>query len=256
MILFLNAPSYSQIINEKYFDQDFIPVYDSLIQTPLNCEEAFNNTVIDTLTNKFELSGRLKGQFELIQMLDEEYLTESEKADQNKFAMPEVPDGIEIPGNSPPQNGNNPPGSFGNTPDNVREIMEDMNNANIVMDKITVNTEKYKKELKKSVAELNEKIRSTLKNDHEGRVKITNEFLSVQRNEYDKYFTLFRTTIVKIRDIVKKYNYGKYLKFPPLRNDLLRLQTSTVSNLKFLITITKEFSLTGAKFYYEEKNSL
>ena len=255
MILFLYDTSNSQVINDKYFEQNFIPIYDSLVHSPLNCEEAFKNTSLDTLTNKFELSGKLKDQFELINNLDDEYQTESLKSEQNKFALPEVPDGIEIPGNRPPQNGNNTPGSFGYTPDNVREIMEDMNKANIVMDKITVNTEKYKKGLKKSVSELNEKLKSTLKNYYEGRVKITNEFLSSQNTEYDKYFTLFRINIVKIRDIVKKYNYGRYLKFPPLRNDLLRLQASTVSNLKFLITITKEFSLTGAKFYNEEINN-
>ena len=255
-IVSISEYSYSQI-DEKYLSTDFISLYDSLIQPPVDCEEAFSFTSFDSVNNKFDISGRLKHQYEEIINLYEQYEAESRLAEKNKFEVPDNPGGIQIPGNGPPQSGTGPPGGFENRPDNVKEIMEDLNKANLIMDKITVNTEKYKNELKKSVSKLNDDLKSTLQNDYSGRVNISNEFLKSQKTEFEEYYRLFRNNMIKIRDIVNRYNKGKYLKFPPLRNDILRFQTSAIDNLKFLITITKEFSLTGAKFYSEEaKNKL
>lgn len=250
-IICISEYSYSQS-GEKYLSTDLIPLYDSLIQPPLNCEKAFVYTAFDSINGKLELTGKLKDQYEMINALYDDFEAESQLAEKNKYAVPKGPDGIQIPGSGPPQSGIGPPGGFENRPDNVNEIMEDMNNANLIMDKITVNTEKYKNELKKSVSKLNEELKSTIQNDFSGRVKFANEFLKIQRSEYEEYYKMFRLNMIKVRDIVMKYNNGKYLKFPPLKNDILRLQTATIENLKFLITITKEFSLTGAKFYYEE----
>lgn len=254
LIVFYSNNSISQINDEKFFGQDFIPLYDSLIQPPLNCEEAFNNTIYDSLKNELILSDKLQDQYEMIVNLYNEFESESLKSEENKFAVPEGPGGIQFPGSGPPQNGTGPPGYNANTPDDVQEIMEDMYKTNLIMDKIIVNTEKYKNELKKSVSKLNDELKSTLQKEYSERVIIANNYLLTQNTEYKKYYVLFRNNMLKIRNVVSKYSSDKYLKFPPLKNDILRLQTATMSNLKFLITITKEFTLTGAKFYSEEKS--
>lgn len=244
---------FSQINQNQYYKQDIILLFDSLLHPPENCEAAFSNVSYDSVKRELELDGKLKDQYDLILSMYNYYETESQKAEKKKFDLPEGRGGIELPNNGPPPNENGPPGGIGSIPDGAGEIMEDINNANLVIDNIIVNTEKYKNELKKNVSKLNEELKSTMQNDYSGRLKIANDFLSSQQTDYNKYFLLFRNNVSKVNVIVKKYNYGENLKFPPLKNDILRIQTVMISNIKFLITITKEFSLTGSKFYIEEK---
>lgn len=244
---------FSQVGQNQYYKQDFLQLFDSLVHPPENCETAFSNILYDSVKKEILLEGKLKDQYDLILNLYSYYDTESQKAEKKKFALPENPGGTEPPKSGPPPNGNGPPGGIGIVPDGAKEIMEDINSVNLIIDNIIVNTEKYKNELKKSVSKLNEELKSTMQSDYSGRLIMANDFLTSQQTDYNKYYLLFRNNMSKVNEIVKKYNNGENLKFPPLKNDILRIQTVMISNIKFLITITKEFSLTGAKFYIEDK---
>lgn len=228
--------------------QDFVPILDSLIKPPINCEEAWKFVIYDSSKINFVLTIDLLIQDKRIQKLSEEI---------NNGIIKSKPDNSQMPSGNSPAEGSNPPGGIGppvgmNMPDVSQEIIEDMDDVNKAVDKNNILKEKFKNELTGMQVKLNERLHKTLENEYDEHINILNEFFKSSIELYEKYLPLFKANMKKIDDVIKKYDYGTRIKFPPLKKDILNLQSVQVDVLMFLFNITKEFVLTGARFYNEK----
>lgn len=254
--LILSVRIYSQPKFERtkitIIKEEFALILDSLIKPPLNCDEAWNLMTYDSLKNNFIYIPVLLKQDERIQKLSQEIINNLNK---NKPDIPQVPSG-----NGPPQGGL-PPGEMGppggmNFPDESQEIIEDMEYIIKSMDKISVLQEKFKNQLTALQFKVNEKLHKTLENDYDEHINIINDFMKSVLTMYEQYYPVFKENMKKIDEVVKKYDYGSKIKFPPLKNDIINVQSVQVDNLIFLLNITKEIASAGAKFYNEKQMSM
>ena len=55
-------------------------------------------------------------------------------------------------------------------------------------------------------------------------------------------------------DIIKKYDYGSKIKFSPVKAEIVKLQFEQISNINFLLNVTKELATIGSKFYKGSQN--
>lgn len=223
--------------------QDFVPLLDSLIMPPSDCDKAFALMDIDSSSMTYIKNPLLEQQDAKIQNIFNELSAKLKKSnnDLSKFM--------------PPPDVKGPPGGIGPPPDlgDIREeylrMKDDLDDANIAMDKITVENEKIKDELTLMQSNVNKKLRETLESDDKARESIINEFLNSGVKKYLKYKKTVRVNLIVLDEIAKKYDYGNKIRIIQLKAEILNLQMAEVSVLKMLMKVTNEFVNIGVKFH-------
>ena len=246
VIFFISNNILSQPKEKFVLRQNFVPLIDSLITPPSNCEEAFSYMIYDSANGELDYMELLTEQDKVIQNIFREI---SSHLNESKPKMPPPDDGNAPPGGMPP-GGMEPRG----LDDKTVEIMEDISDANIAADKLTVDKEKFKNELTDMQDKVNDNLHKTIATDYDAHILIINDFLKNGLVLYKKYFRSFRESMLKLDELLEKYDYGSKIKFRPLKSDVYELQMLQVTILKFLITVTKEFVNIGTKFYNEKYN--
>ena len=243
-LLFSNLTDcYSQQKQVAVIKQDFIPLLDSLIAPPPDCRQAFDLMILDSIKNVFYYSAKLNDQNIRIQNLYDEIYKSVKENNANRFVIPQRP---QI--NGPPQSGF-PQDNFGDLRSEYELLKFDMDEANVSVDKLNIEREQFKDDLKLLEKKVNDEIHKTLESDHEAHQIIVNKFLKAASDLYLKNLRDFRKYMVKIDGVLKKFQYGEFIKSPVIRSDLTELQFAQITNLKFLLNITDELANIGAKFY-------
>lgn len=252
----LSLSLYSQPKQDFILKEEFVPLLDSLVLPPSNCPEAFSLMVFDSTKMQYVYTQVLNDQdFRISKLFTEMTINlNTNKTGSPKNGLP--PGGKGPPGNGPP--GGGPPGGMGPPPGNMGEIQDeflkmkdDLEDGNTAMDKFNVEKEKFKDELTQMQLDVNDKLHKTLENEILVREQIINELLKAGSDKYKKYILKFRTNMLVIDEIVKKYGYGSKVKLLPLKSEILKLQMAEITVLKFLLNVTKEFVNIGTKFYNE-----
>ncbi len=244
---------FSQQKEEMVIRQDFVPLLDSLIVPPADCREAKNLVVQDTTNNEYSLISTLDNQDKRIQALTDlinNYI--------NGNKMNRAQDSYSPTGNVPDQRGNIPHGDFRrnngfDSGPEFKDIREDMQDANVSMDRMVVIKEKFKNELTELQSSVNERLHKTLKTDYPSHVDIINDFMKSASGLYKQYHFEFRNNMKQIDDIIKRYDYGSKFRSYPLSTAILKFQLTEADDIRFLLNITKEFAFLGAKFYDEAR---
>jgi hypothetical protein len=237
---------YSQPNKDFIFKKDFVPLLDSLISPPANCEEAFALTVFDSAKMENVHIPLLNEQENGIELIFTELKSNTTKKEKHQFGQP--PSGNGPPGGSPP-GGFGPPPGMSDIREDFMKMKDDLDDANSATDKITVILEKFKDELKEMQAKVNDDLHETVSSDDKSREKIINDFLSSGANKFNKYKRTFRENMLILDGIIKKYDYGTKVKTIPLKSEILNMQMTEATALKLLMKVTLEFVNIGAKFY-------
>ncbi|MEO8210132.1 MAG: hypothetical protein ABI840_06195 [bacterium] len=232
--------------------QEFAPLLDSLITPPANCEEAFGLVTFDTLKSDFVYNSLLENLDIRIQTMVDELTSSLDKLKSENLQMPQNPIRNGPPGGGNPPGGMGPPGEM-KIPDDLQDIREDMEDVNNAADKITVIREKFKNELTLMQNKVNERLHKTLEADYDLRINIINDFMKSTLKLYNSYDPVFKENIMKIDEVIKKYDYASKPKMRRLKEEFLELQLEQAISLKLLLNITKEFAFIGAKFYHEKQ---
>ncbi|HMS34869.1 MAG TPA: hypothetical protein PKC91_12370 [Ignavibacteria bacterium] len=259
LALITSVNLFSQPKQDFILKEVFVPFLDSLVLPPSNCDEAISLMVFDSSNMEYEYSQLLNDQDSRITKLftDLTINLNLNKMDKSRTGQPPGGNGPTV-GNGPPA-GNGPPGGMGPPSGNMGDIQDqfikmkdDLEDANTAVDKITVEKENFKDELTQMQAEVNNKLHKTLETEDVRREQIINELLSAGSAKYKKSTLIFRTNMLVIDQIVKKYGYGAKVKILPLKSEILKLQMTEITILKFLLNVTKEFANIGTKFYIRE----
>ncbi len=248
LVIFFNISVCSQTKQELIIKRDFTPLLDSLIKPPSNTSEAWSLVMFDSVNNKFEFTSVLKEQDQMLQNMIGDiniFLTKTKSSGSQKHPPQSM--------NGPPQ-GMTPGGM--QMPDEFKEIKEDLDDADIAADKMEVLKEKFKNDITSMQDLTNEKLHKTLETDYDAHVNIINDFMETVFKSYLKYNTSFMEYTRNLDDIIKKYDYGDKVKFNPLRSEILKLQLVQLNNLYFMLNITKEFTIIGARFYREKQENI
>lgn len=253
-VLIISDNISAQTKPEFILKQDFLPMLDSLVLPPSNCEEAFALKVFDSSKMDYAFSTLIGEQDKRIQTIFTE-LTINTNVNKNNRSNSGPPPGRNgTPGGPPPGGpppGGMPPGGFGPPEgmDDSRELFEDLEDARLAMDKMTVRTEKFKSELLQILTDVNDKLRKTLEYEDDKREVIINEFLNSALSKYNGYKRSYRQNILQLDEIVMKYNYGADIKIIPLRSKILEIQLAEVMVLMQLMNVTKELVIIGVKYH-------
>lgn len=244
---------FSQPRQEYILNQKLVPLLDSLVLPPSNCNEAAALMEFDSSLMKFEFNQLVQDQSIRIQKIftDLTINTNNNMKDQFRNGPPEGnngPPGGAPPGGTPPGGFGPPPGNMGDIQDAYMKMRDDLGDANIALDKINVEKEKFKDELSLMQSEINEKLHKTLESDYKERENIINGFLNTVQNKYKKYIRKFRENMLVLDEITDKYGYGSKIKIPLLKAEILKLQLAEITAIKFLLNVTKEFINIGTKF--------
>jgi hypothetical protein len=263
-LIMITRISFSQEKEPAIIKESFIPLLDSLIQPPQDCKAAFDLMTYDSIGGTLVYNNLLKEQSERINKLYTELTIMENKFKSERSSMPKIPNGSGPPSGGPPSGGPpsggpppggmGPPGGNNNMPDEMKDLQEDMRDAVTDIDRITVTREKLKYELKRSTENTNAELHKTLQTDTEIHINIVNQLLVSVSKDYDKTFRSMRENMLKLDDIIKKYDYGSKIKFSPIKAEIVKLQFEQISNIKFLLNVTKELAAIGSKFYMESQN--
>ena len=238
----------SQPKNDFILQREFAPMIDSLIDPPANSDEAWSLVVFDSVKNDYRVIDPIEEQDRKIQNIVAEITAalNSKKTNTTSVAPStgRGPDGV------PP--GSTRPSTEGNRSDNLRDIYEDFQDANLALTRLTEIKEQFKNEIQDMQFKVNEKLHKTLKTDHDSHLSIINDFMQFNQKQYQKHKLALRENIIKIDGILKKYDFGSDVTSSRLRSEILKLQLSQSENLKFLSNITKEFTLIGAEFHEQK----
>lgn len=233
---------FSQPKQDIIFRQDFIPLLDSLLPPPSSCDEASNLMMFDSVSNEYVYVSVLEDQNNRIQTLSGELANSVNKL-QKRNSLPQRPEGNGPPPGGFPQEGI---GGIQNEPGGVKD---DMDEVYSVMDKMNIAVEEFKDELTLLQVKVNEKLHKTLESDHEAHIIIVNEFLKSGSDLYKKYCRIYRLNLLKIDEVIKKYDYGSKIKMPRIKSEILNMQMEQIMNLKLLVKVTGELVKIGNKFY-------
>lgn len=234
---------FSQPKQDIIFKQDFIPLLDSLLPPPSSCEEAYKLMMFDSVNNEYVYVSVLEDQNNRIQTLSDELTSSVNQINQQRNSLPQRPEG-----NGPPPGGY-PPEGIGDIQNEPGEIKYDMDEVYRVMDKMNIAGEEFKDELTLLQSKVNEKLHKTLESDQEAHITIANEFLKSGSDLYKKYCRTYRLNLLKIDEVIKKYDYGSKIKMPRIKSEILNLQMAQITNLKLLVKVTRELVKIGCKFY-------
>ncbi|MBK8553243.1 MAG: hypothetical protein IPL53_20155 [Ignavibacteria bacterium] len=251
--------SFSQVKEQGIIKESVISLLDSLIPPPQNCKSAFDLMANDSMGGELVYNSLLKEQSERVSRLYTELTIMENKFKSERSSMKRNPNGEGPPqggppSGGPPPGGMGPPGGMDNMPDEMIELRDDLSEAVTALDKITVTREKLKNELKKSTENTNVELHKTLQTDTEMHINIVNQLLESGSKKYDKTFRSIRKNMLKIDDIIKKYDYGSKIKFSPVKAEIVKLQFEQISNINFLLNVTKELATIGSKFYKGSQN--
>ncbi len=228
--------------------QDFVPLLDSLILPPSNCDEAFALMVIDSASMTYIKNPMIEMQDNEIQKIFTDLSDNLKESNNKKSKLMQPPDGKGPPVGAPP-GGIGPPQDMGDVREEYYRMKDDLDDANIAVDKITVEKEKFKDELTLMQSNVNEKLHETLDSDEKARESIINEFLRSGVARYIKYKKNIRVNLLILDDIVRKYGYGSKVRTIPLKSEILNLQMAEAGILKLLVKVTNEFVNIGAKYH-------
>ncbi len=245
ILLFLFTNNiFSQPNNDFIVRKEFISLLDSLIKPPASCDEAWSFVTYDPALNDFKISIDIKQQVEQIDKLISELSANInyKTIDKDVYRKP--------PGDTDPDERTMPSGS--NLSDELRDLGEDFQDADLALTKLTETKEQYKDEIKEMQFKMNEKLHKTFEADYDAHILIVNEFMKFTANQYRKHILAFRENMNKIDAILKKYDNGPTIKSSKIKSEFLKLQFSQAEYLKFLTNITKELTVTGAKFYKDK----
>ncbi|MDQ3021349.1 MAG: hypothetical protein M3R36_12380 [Bacteroidota bacterium] len=259
LIILFSSNIYSQPKFEKpgitVLRQELALLIDSLITPPANCEEALELVIFDSLKNDFIYSSSLESRDNRIQNLVDELSSSLKKLKSSNLQMSQVPTGNGPPRGGKPPPGVDPPGGM-TIPDDFQDMNEDMEDVNIAVDKIIVLREKIKNELTLMQNKVNEKLHKTLETDYDLRIVIINDFMNSTLSLYNRNEPVFKESMKKIDEVIKKYDYASKSKMVLLKEEFLEFQLEEAVSLKLLMNITKEFASIGAKFYNERQKNL
>ena len=258
-LIMISRISFSQVKDLAVIKESFIPLLDSLIPPPQDCKAAFDLMTNDSMGGELVYNSLLKGQSERVSQLYTDLTIMENKFKSERSSKQRNPNGNGPPqggppSGGPPPGGMGPPGGSDNMPAEMKDLQDDLSDANTALDRIKVTREKLKNELKKSVENTNVELHKTLQTDTEMHINIVNQLLESGSKKYDKTFRSIRENMLKIDDIIKKYDYGSKIKFSPIKAEIVKLQFEQISNIKFLLNVTKEFATIGSKFYKESQN--
>lgn len=251
--LIISVNLFSQPKQDFILKEVFVPFLDSMVLPPSNCNEAFSLMVFDSSKMQYVYSQLLNDQDIRITKLftDLTINLNLNKMDKSRTGQPPGGNGPPI-GNGPPGGMGPPPGNIGDNQDQFLKMKDDLEDANTAVDRINVEKEKFKDELTQMQADVNDKLHKTIETEDVRREQIIDELLSAGSAKYKKSNLIFRTNMLIIDEIVKKYGYGTKVKIPPLKSEILKLQMTEITILKFLLNVTKEFAGIGTKFYRGE----
>ena len=247
-VLLLAEVIKSQPKTEYILKQDFVPILDSLIMPPSNCDEAMSLMILDSTGNKYIKIPLLDEQELRIQKIFTELSANVNGNKSNRLKSMQPPDTKAPPGNGPP-GGFGPPPEIGDIQSEFLKMKDDLYDANIAVDKITVEKEKFKDELTLMQSNVNDKLHETLESDEKARESIINEFLRSGVAKYIKYKKTIRVNLLILDDIVRKYGYGSKVRTILLKSEILNLQLAEAGILKLLVKVTNEFVNIGAKYH-------
>lgn len=243
IIIFFTDGIISQPKTDFTLRQNFVPLLDSLIMPPSNCDKAFALMVIDSANMTYIKNPLLEQQDSKIQNIYTELSINlnQRKSDRSKF--------IPSPDSKGPPGGIGPPPDMGDIREEYLRMKDDLDDANNAMDKITIENEKFKDELTLMQSKVNNKLHETLESDDKAREIIINEFLNSGVNKYLKYRKTVRVNLLILDEIAKKYDYGNKIRIVQLRSEILNLQMAEVSVLRMLMKVTIEFVNIGVKYH-------
>lgn len=268
-LIMISRISFSQLKEQAIIKESFIPLLDSLIPPPQDCKAAFDLMAYDSIGGELVYNSLLEGQSKRVSRLYTELAIMENKFKSERSSIQRNPNGNGPPqggppsggppsggppSGGPPPGGMGPPGGNDNMPDEMKDLQDDLSDAVTILDRITVTREKLKNELKKSTENTNVELLKTLQTDTEMHVNIVNLQLDSVSKKYDKTFRSIRKNMLKLDDIIKKYDYGSNIKFPPVKAEIVKLQFEQISNIKFLLNVTKELATFGSKYYKESQN--
>ena len=258
-LIMISRISFSQVKEKVIIKESFIPLLDSLIPPPKDCKAAFNLMAYDSIGGELVYNSLLEGQSQRVSRLYTELAIMENKFKSERSSIQRNPNGNGPPqggppSGGPPPGGMGPPGGNDNMPDEMKDLQDDLSDAVTILDRITVTREKFKNELKKSTENTNVELHKTLQTDTDMHINIVNLQLDSISKKYDKTFRSIRKNMLKIDDIINKYDYGSNIKFPPVKAEIIKLQFEQISNIKFLLDVTKELATIGSKYYKESQN--
>ena len=241
-LLFIDL--YAQQEKDPLIKQLFVPLLDSLVTPPSSCNEASALMMFDSTNKEYEYNSVLKEQNARVEKLFDDITASAQKKNAGKFSLRQRPEG------------NGPPGGFPNPgisdmQNEFARIKEEMEDAYIAVDKMNVTREKLKDDLTILLNNVNDELHLTFESDHEAHLVIINKFLKSVADLYNNNFRIFRKNMLKIDEILEKFDFGANIKSPPVRSEITNLQEAQITNLKFLLKITDEMINIGSKFYHE-----
>ena len=267
--IMISRISFSQLKEQTIIKESFIPLLDSLFPPPQDCKAAYDLMAYDSIGGELVYNSLLEGQSDRVSRLYTELAIMENKFKSERSSIQRNPNGNGPPqegppsggppsggppSGGPPPGGMGPPGGNDNMPDEMKDLQDDLNDAVTILDRITVTREKLKNELKISTGNTNVELLKTLQTDTEMQINIVNLLLDSVSKKYDKTIRSIRKNMLKIDDIIKKYDYGSKIKFSPIKAEIVKLQFEQISNIKFLLNVTKELATIGSKYYKGSQN--
>ena len=266
--IMISRISFSQLKEQTIIKESFIPLLDSLFPPPQDCKAAYDLMAYDSIGGELVYNSLLEGQSDRVSRLYTELAIMENKFKSERSSIQRNPNGNGPPQEGPPSggppsggppsggppSGGPPPGGIDNMPDEMKDLQDDLNDAVTILDRITVTREKLKNELKISTGNTNVELLKTLQTDTEMQINIVNLLLDSVSKKYDKTIRSIRKNMLKIDDIIKKYDYGSKIKFSPIKAEIVKLQFEQISNIKFLLNVTKELATIGSKYYKGSQN--
>ena len=262
--IMISRISFSQLKEQTIIKESFIPLLDSLFPPPQDCKAAYDLMAYDSIGGELVYNSLLEGQSDRVSRLYTELAIMENKFKSERSSIQRNPNGNGPPQEGPPSGGPppggpppggmGPPGGNDNMPDEMKDLQDDLNDAVTILDRITVTREKLKNELKISTGNTNVELLKTLQTDTEMQINIVNLLLDSVSKKYDKTIRSIRKNMLKIDDIIKKYDYGSKIKFSPIKAEIVKLQFEQISNIKFLLNVTKELATIGSKYYKGSQN--
>ena len=267
--IMISRISFSQLKEQTIIKESFIPLLDSLFPPPQDCKAAYDLMAYDSIGGELVYNSLLEGQSDRVSRLYTELAIMENKFKSERSSIQRNPNGNGPPqegppsggppsggppSGGPPPGGMGPPGGNDNMPDELKDLQDDLNDAVTILDRITVTREKLKNELKISTGNTNVELLKTLQTDTEMQINIVNLLLDSVSKKYDKTIRSIRKNMLKIDDIIKKYDYGSKIKFSPIKAEIVKLQFEQISNIKFLLNVTKELATIGSKYYKGSQN--
>lgn len=246
-VLIISDNILAQTKPEFILKQNFVPMLDSLVLPPSSCEEAFALKVFDSSKMDYAFSTLIEEQDKRIQTIFTELTIHTNINKKNRINSGPPPGRNGPPGGQPP-GGFGPPEGMDDDREVFAEMKDDLSDATLAMDKMTVSTEKFKSELLQMLSDVNDKLHKTLTYEDDKREIIINEFLNSAFRKYNGFKRSYRENILVLDDIVKKYNYGSDIKIIPLRSEILNIQMAEVNVLMQLMNVTKELVIIGVKY--------